>query len=938
MSEDGDADEDGVCAAVDDDVAMEQQAAVQVPDADAIDTCSIQDDWVMVPSSLPDAPPSIMDESDTGTCTSIKVVFLSSTDLGAEKSSLVDTLGGVVRSSPRSSSGLVTRSLTINEDLGMSLWDVPAGHAHAPLAYSSDTVFVVVYDMGVTNLATHIRKCSDAFDAEKSSRAANRALEQDIDDNVLSFASSIERSGSKGCVVLPLVLADGALQREEERRRVAILERRLSERIGSTGLTSAHALIVDDVGDLAPLKKEIIRSSMFFASSSEARRTKLYQQVREIVVNGKASGSKIMSVNRILDAVPSASFAEIQSVLGALNISGDVLYFGRHQGKGAVREYVVIDVKFFFSAIACVLSLDFKQERQTLTRSVVRELSHCPIISSDDASLVWQSMPFISNALTFATSHVFCKYLKEVLVQRGIFVPLEIMGSSCFLIPSLLGATPQDAFTYKTPESWRTTLCQSWVFDNTFADKSIMEAVFSSLLRDCFVSSNDGRTFKVHQVMLWRSALFLRIEPTHGVGIIDILCHLVDDDSSNLSVASASTKSTSRRIVVSATGQAGDEGRNIWDGGFRTIIQSLESTFRERSQPVHREIVCPDCLSADHPSCAATWNEDEVKCFHSHEFARCVNGHEVETGLLCGRRAASRQLSRRASKMHDENHSLHNSSSSVNNLLGSVVIVGLYDEEQNKIKQIGSGFVADKERGLVVTASHILFDMESGHSFGRPFYGLPKAKPVIAVLPDKDSPAVFRYFAEVLVEDVVRVDACVLRITTRFDADVHNIEDCAMQPERPVAGMPSALQDLQQLKLTRRCELEESIRVLGYNQGGEGVLPMGEHINQYPDFAKGYICKKFTVQPEHYRNYERQFAPLEEIVAICPTISGHSGGPVVNSSGSVVGILSRADRADSQRCYLVPSTELRRLLKEARKLSQLSPIDLYHRMNSNSYH
>ena len=61
------------------------------------------------------------------------------------------------------------------------------------------------------------------------------------------------------------------------------------------------------------------------------------------------------------------------------------------------------------------------------------------------------------------------------------------------------------------------------------------------------------------------------------------------------------------------------------------------------------------------------------------------------------------------------------------------------------------------------------------------------------------------------------------------------------------------------------------------------------------------------------------FTPRSEIVCLVPTISGHSGGPCLNDEGRVVGILSRADRVDRQRCYLVPSSELRTLVNKARK-------------------
>lgn len=232
----------------------------------------------------------------------------------------------------------------------------------------------------------------------------------------------------------------------------------------------------------------------------------------------------------------------------------------------------------------------------------------------------------------------------------------------------------------------------------------------------------------------------------------------------------------------------------------------------------------------------------------------------------------------------------------------------------------------DRKLGLVVTAGHVLFDMQMGRSFGTPYFGIRDAKAVIGVIADDGHTAVFRYFAEIVAEDIHNVDACVLRIRTRMETDVNDEgPGCAEQVEKPLNASDIANEQLRALKLTSRFAMEESVRILGFNQGGEGVLEQGKHVNRAADFAKGYICSKFKANladdsSSHSSDSSSNhtFTPREEIVIICPTISGHSGGPCVNDEGRVVGILSRSDPVERHRCYLVPTTEIKVLVNKAK--------------------
>ena len=265
----------------------------------------------------------------------------------------------------------------------------------------------------------------------------------------------------------------------------------------------------------------------------------------------------------------------------------------------------------------------------------------------------------------------------------------------------------------------------------------------------------------------------------------------------------------------------------------------------------------------------------------------------------------------------------------VKDLFPSVVVVGLWNHERTRIENVGSGFIANKKLGLIVTAGHILFDMDKGSGFGAPYKGLGNASAIIGVIPSgkkNNTTAIFRYFAEIVAHDIHNMDACILKITSRLENDVHNHTLIGNEPTRPLESIQD--ESLSSLKITSRYEIEQAVRIIGFNQGGEGRLEIGKHVNRTSDFAKGYICKQFKMEDDESTSSddsssseEGALKPREEIVVMCDTIQGHSGGPCVNDDGKVVGILSRSDPANPQRCYVVPSSEIKILISQAKRMA-----------------
>ena len=676
----------------------------------------------------------------------------------------------------------------------------------------------------------------------------------------------------------------------------------------------------------------------------------------------------------------------------------------------SLSQYVFLNPRWLVAAVACILRHDLDSEirvaRRSSTKSRVVESVYegnlnCPVITAEDALMLWQAKRFTKKAADRAeeysnnmkvTPFVF---LQRLLTRFGVFVPIDLSIKKAFLggkeysravedgdkpldleievdndpapeshyffLPSLLGpGEPAEAWTYKNTDSWKTTLCHSILFPDG-VPPGLMERITAAVLSTIYAVSKgcellvhsavhgkgiktlDG-PLRVKEILCWRTAFFLKVgnEVKTDKGelkesVVEMFAHLVDRDS-HLCVGSDSMGAGMRRLVVSAKGQVGDGGRKIWNGGYMLVLKSVSKIMTEYGGlEYEKQGFCPECISKKAVSEASSWDWTVI-----HEAAqngestmRCHHGHRVDTRLVTGpiESVAKHNLEPVVNpvKFNDGDPAVP-----INDLLRGIVLVGLWDGKSRKVVRVGSGFIVDKKRGLIVTASHTLMNIwgDKSSPFGDNYHGLREGKVVIGIIPrqkegeNSGGEAVFRYFARIVNKDPsidkkgeCHLDACVLRITTRMESDVSgNGNGCGDQPEILLEHNHDAIkrERLQHLKVTDKCELDEQVRILGFNQGGEGLLGPGESLNRYVDFARGYVCKKFANAQDGSGYLRHRFKPREEVVVICPTIGGHSGGPCVNQQGEVIGILSRADTTEKQRCYLVPSYEWKDLVKQAK--------------------
>jgi hypothetical protein len=906
-----------------------------------------------------------------------------------------------------------------------------AHHGTQSLFFTDRALYLLVWDLAASNRKTYRRAANANNDSdeeddeeddnerlrEEANRHADMALQADIEERVLSWVDCIARGGHQSAI-LPVALVSGNMSPEDAKRRCDVMQMMmmqhtkrmekkkfpkvllgaetvfcvsletnmgmdlLQETILAIATDASHS-VFDHVGTPVPLGTTMVLDT--------CRRLK--QDHKLILVDHLLT--ELSLLKREMGMV--LSVEEVMVALDFLSSIGECLYFGGTDD--ILSHYVILSRKWLVSALSCVLRNDLKRElaetrrfmnmqsfysdqrfpENPVTQTFSTGNSVCPLLSSSDTQMLWQSMSFMREAADIGsqsqenntTSSTMFGFLEHLLVHTGVLIPLDIDRFSSpdvvYFVPSLLAqAQTRDVWTYKSSESWMTTLAHSWLFRTpTMERDGLMEHVTVGLLRDLyefshvvaprnahsslhrsqtfpfaqdtladFMDNHDGEVIghtKIHQIMCWKNSLLVKIGCIFPEGaelresFVEIFVTIADPSSPHC-VASNIMQSSMQRLIISGKGQVGHHGRKLWRGGYRVVLDSVKASVADCAN-VDLQVVCPECLAHSHPSSASTLSWDAVRAAAEtgSSIVRCMHGHRADSNLICG-------TVRPAVPKADGGPGLvEGPKKTVKDILPSVVLVALFDPATRSVTNVGSGFIVDKKQGLVVTAGHILFDMTEGRSFGSAYFGIKNAMVVIGMITEdraqnNNNVASFRYVAKIVADDIHSMDACVVKIASRFDNDVDDESLIAEQSAKKIVDFSEEL--LPTLKTTRRFELEENVRILGFNQAGEGWLEKGKHVNRSADFAKGYICKQFKLAEDKSDSDSDEssssggvFLPREEIVVMCPTIPGHSGSPAVNSSGAVVGILSRADLVDPQRCYLVPSSELKILVNKARKTS-----------------
>lgn len=423
------------------------------------------------------------------------------------------------------------------------------------LFFSSQSLYLLVWDLACNNPHTHPVLEDDSDDEgdgnyytnEEAHRQADRALQEDIENRVLSWVDHIARRGPRSAI-LPVGLIPDEMTGAEAQRRCDRLYELLEARMAwYEGNELAPNVVLDDSKNILcvnysqnygieQLQETIVAIATETDTSSSVFThvgTPVPPGVVEVfeLVKRVKNDHKLIWLDHILGELGSSVRVEdVISALHFLSSIGEILYFGTDEDN-VLSQFVVLSRKWLVSAISCILRNDLRRElvetrrfmnmqciyseqqfvEDDVTMTLGNVASSCPLLSSEDAKMLWQSMSFMREAAdrywqlneSSASAPTMFYFLERLLVSCGIFLPLGMSNygagagmerDEVFFVPSLLSQndpgdvwTSKDIWTYRNSDAWTTTLCHSWLFRGG-APSDLFEHLTVALLKGMLYS------------------------------------------------------------------------------------------------------------------------------------------------------------------------------------------------------------------------------------------------------------------------------------------------------------------------------------------------------------------------------------------------------------------------------------------------------------------
>ncbi|CAB9499787.1 NADH dehydrogenase (ubiquinone) complex I, assembly factor 6 [Seminavis robusta] len=852
-----------------------------------------------------------------------RVVFLGAQSCTRIAHHLVQNNNPSVRNDDAASPdvNINTWSPPTQPSLNLQVWDFvgrEALYSYQSIFFTPQTLFVIAWCLDETSdLGTNGSKQPD-----------DQALDRNIRDRVQFWIDVIEERVPSAAAILPIACMtdkSSSLPEPEIRRRCKRLQGQLKSRRSSIQFcddpdnpvvrVSLSSDLSNVVGGMDMLQEIMLASLIEHAMPL----SQVDVTLRETIRTRKMSGVKI---------VDTASLNADDAALTQMAHSGEILYIPSlpHPFSG----WIVLDLPWFYRLSGSTLRRNWqalvgdgrrRQGRGDPPSFAGATPENCPVLHEDDGNMLLQSSLDASDYSPELHGELgggnLLRFVTAVLVHFAVIVPVDVDAenpsatgqrdgkvlttspaympligitnpNTCFInaglyfVPCLLEDSVRgdsNLADYRNATGSTNTFVAQKVQFQDGVPKSMMHTIISNLLRD-ILRATRGNAVSVKMVYCWCSILRIKFSMTTNDGqqvALDVCSQVVEPQQGGNQVTSY--------LCTNAHVVKGDGARYIWQAGYGLVCKTIQNAMiGYRDLAYSREAFCHECLISDGIHGAPSWKWAELENALKDEkmpSLRCPAGHTILESL-----SEKQELNQRR----------------------AVVLIGLYDPSKRKgrIQRLGSGIVVDAAKGLIVTAARNVMMIEGSERFGQNYDGILGAKVVVGVLPENGGEAVFRFFAKIRATDpalsasnVCHVDACVLKISSKFENDVRgNGDKCADEIE--IVGR-RAVQGLVQIPNETKWEVEDPVRIYGYEQ------EEGAYINRGLSEVCGPIVQYREEEPR--AGQPHTFQPLKTVVVRAAANPGFLGGPCINEEGKLIGILSCADPDEKSRSCVVPLQE-----------------------------
>mmetsp|Transcript_41366 Transcript_41366/g.54381 ORF Transcript_41366/g.54381 Transcript_41366/m.54381 type:complete len:1602 (+) Transcript_41366:199-5004(+) len=325
---------------------------------------------------------------------------------------------------------------------------------------------------------------------------------------------------------------------------------------------------------------------------------------------------------------------------------------------------------------------------------------------------------------------------------------------------------------------------------------------------------------------------------------------------------------------------------------------------------VDRLITCPLCVLAKPRGPESSWgdfNQEDVKAVQEkgEKGIRClVNGCMVPLSFLVPQPDQE--------QFEKGTHFLEDLTPTTPDLYPAVCLVALHDRINPKFTRGGSGFFVKKgNKYFVLTAAHCIIDPSTRRYYNHVSVQKGDAVIKIGILEDGQEYPSWKFTAEPLTGPTKMgekdfLDILVLQIVGTIKQQAPGLRVKSTPQNKPIRSRAGEIKGGERFRLrtlslgdSNLVEIDENVRLMGY-----------------PGFPRGSLCVARGRVMQHF--YSKGFT---YIIADIYNDFGSSGGPAINSSGQVIGILSKGVH---RKAYILPINMATKLVHDAQQCSHAS--------------